>query len=306
MHTNKRLTNAYKHAKLQYFDDQSKYVFFSDSHRGDDSVSDEFSKNRMTMLHALSYYYRQGFTYVEAGDGDELWEHKQFSHIRVSHNDIFMIMKRFYEKNRLVLLYGNHNIYFKNQEYVKKVLYSYYDEYHEREEKLFDGIKVEEALLLCHSETGQEILTVHGHQGDLLNDQLWVVSMFALRYFWRFMHLVGFRNPASPARNQTKRHKIEKNYSKWIAKHKIMLICGHTHRLRYPKVGELPYFNVGCSIHTKGITGIEIVNGMVMSVQWRILADKEGHLRIQRLVMRGPHPISAFDYKRFHPIRKRS
>jgi hypothetical protein len=74
MKTEQRLTRAYKKAKIEYFDNQSKYVFFSDVHRGDDSVSDEFARNQNIYLHALNYYYKEGYVYIEAGDGDELWE----------------------------------------------------------------------------------------------------------------------------------------------------------------------------------------------------------------------------------------
>ena len=47
MFTDKRLMDAYKDAKVEYFDNNSKYIFFSDSHRGDGSVSDEFSEIRI-------------------------------------------------------------------------------------------------------------------------------------------------------------------------------------------------------------------------------------------------------------------
>jgi hypothetical protein len=67
------------------FDDRSKFVFFSDVHRGDDSLSDEFARNRHIYYHALNYYYRDDFTYVEVGDGDELWENGLFRRIYNSH-----------------------------------------------------------------------------------------------------------------------------------------------------------------------------------------------------------------------------
>ena len=72
MKTDKRLTEAYKNAKIELFDKNSKYIFFSDVHRGDDSVSDEFTRNQNLFLHALNYYYNNEYVYVEAGDGDEL------------------------------------------------------------------------------------------------------------------------------------------------------------------------------------------------------------------------------------------
>jgi len=108
------------------------------------------------------------------------------------------------------------------------------------------------------------------------------------------MHLVGFKNPSSPAKNIYKRHRVEKNYDVWIKKHKVILVCGHTHRLKFPKPGEVSYFNSGCCINTKGITGIEIVNNKIMVVQWRMEADEEGIFRAVRRVIRGPKPISHF------------
>lgn len=294
MQTNKRLSTVYKQAKVFPFDSNSKLVFFSDCHRGDDSISDEFSRNQTMMLSALEYYYKNGYTYVEVGDGDELWEHTNYKHIRAAHIDVISLMKKFYEDDRMILLYGNHNIFLKEEEYVRKHYELFYDEYKEEWTTLFPGIKPYEGVIFKHQITGQEIFVVHGHQGDLLNDQLWFVNMFFLRYFWRYMHIVGFKSPSSPARNQAKRHKIEKRYSRWIRQNRMILICGHTHRFKYPKRGQVPYFNTGCCIHSKGITAIEVIDNKIMVVQWRMLAEQDGVLRMVRNVIRGPQPIDHF------------
>lgn len=294
MFADKRLTSAYKKAKVEYFDKNSKYIFFSDIHRGDDSISDEFKRNQNVLLHALNYYYDNGYTYVEVGDGDELWEYPEFRHIRYAHSDIFAAIKKYYDNNRLIMLYGNHNIYLQSKLYVKLNYFTFYDEYTQDIHDLFKGLKPQEALVLKSKESGQEILIVHGHQGDLMNDQLWFLSMLAVRYFWRFMHVVGFHNPSSPARNHFKRHRIEKTYKKWIRKHHMMLICGHTHRVKFPKKKELPYFNTGCCIHTRGINGIEIADGKIMLIDWRIRTDKNGSLHVIRSVVRGPVPIEKY------------
>lgn len=299
MRTDQRLTKAYKKAKIEHFDDTSRYIFFSDCHRGDDSMSDEFARNQHVFLHALDYYYNYGYTYVEVGDGDELWEYADFKHIRLAHSDVFLGLKKFANKKRMIILYGNHNIYLKNKRYVKKNYYEYYDEYNQKNQSLFNGIKVHEALVLKHKESGQELFVVHGHQGDLMNDQLWMVSRFMLRYIWRYLHVVGFHNPASPAKNLYKRHKIEKTYKKWIRKHKRILICGHTHRPRFPKKRELPYFNTGCCIHSKGLTGIEIYEGKILMVEWRVRADEDGTLQIVRTVVRGPEDIRRYNMSKF-------
>jgi len=297
MYTDKRLTQAYKDAQVHYFDDKSKFIIFSDCHRGDDSISDEFTRNQTIFMCALQYYYEKGYTYIEAGDGDELWEYGDFKYIRCAHTDVFTVMKAFYDDNRFIMLYGNHNNLLRNQWYVKHNYYYYYDEYKGKVEPLFLGIKPIESLLLKHKKTGQEILTVHGHQGDLLNDRLAWINKFFLRYFWRYIHVVGFKNPSSPAKNMYKRHKVEKRYSRWIRENQIMLICGHTHRLRFPKKGALPYFNTGCCVRTKGITGIEICNNEIYVVEWRVQAHEDGTLHVARNIIRGPRKISEF-YRR--------
>ena len=125
MNTEKGLTKAYKDAAVEYFDKNSKYVIFSDIHRGDDSVSDEFARNQAIFLHVLNYYYKNGYIYVEAGDGDELWEHKNFKHIRLAHKDVFIAMKKFFDGGRLRLIYGNHNIFLKNMDYVRENYYQF-------------------------------------------------------------------------------------------------------------------------------------------------------------------------------------
>lgn len=297
MKTEDRLTQAYSKAEVVEFDDDSKFIFFSDVHRGDNSMSDEFAHNQNTYYFALNNYLQEGYTYIEAGDGDELWEHAHFNHIRSAHSDTYCMLREFYLKDRLRVLYGNHNMELKSEQYVKKNLNQYEDEYFDVQSELFPGIKVTESLVLKYKKTGQEFLVVHGHQGDLMNDQLWRISMISLRYFWRFAHIIGFQNPSSPAKNRIKRHKIEVNFSKWIEKEKIHIICGHTHRPKFPRVGETTYFNMGCCIHPRGITGIEIENGRIMLVDWRVRPCEEGSLKISKKIIRGPVPIEAFAFE---------
>jgi UDP-2,3-diacylglucosamine pyrophosphatase LpxH len=130
-----------------------------------------------------------------------------------------------------------------------------------------------------------------------MNDQLWKVSMLLTKCLWRYLHVVGFQNPTSPAKNLYKRTKIELKYKTWIKKHKKIIICGHTHRPKFSEPHQLPYFNTGCCIHTKGITGIEIADGNIMLVNWRVKAEQDGNLRIERSVTRGPVPIGDYGFQ---------
>lgn len=294
----KRLNEAYNNARIEEFDDNSKYIFFSDCHRGENTPYDEFSKNQNIFLFALEHYYNNGYTYVEVGDGDELWEHSNFKHIRLAHDEVYTQLKKFFDEDRLIMLYGNHNIQLKYPDFVEKNYYKFYDDYNEEEIELFPGITIYEGVVFRHRDTGQEILTVHGHQGDVLNDSFWYFNMLSVRYFWKFLHSIGFINPASPVRNAEKIHKIERIYSHWIKRHKTMIICGHTHRPHFPKAKELPYFNDGSCVRASGIQGIEIENGEIMLIEWRIRTDSEGDLHIKRKVLRGPEPIERFDLRK--------
>jgi len=295
MQTQKKLTEAYENAKIEYFDENSKYVFLSDCHRGDGSHSDEFTKNQNTFIYAMEYYYKKGFKYVEVGDGDELWEHSKARHIKNAHYEVFEVIKRFHKDNRLIMLYGNHNIYLKDPEYVRKNYYTYYNSYTEETREFLKGLKPIEALLLKNKKSGQEILVVHGHQGDFSNDQIWFLTMLSLKYFWRYLHAFGVKNPASPVKNAHKRHKIERNVSKWINKNNKMVICGHTHRFKYPKEKELPYFNTGCCIYPTTVTAIELEKGIIKIVRWKIKTDKDGNLGVDRKIIRGPDPVEKFN-----------
>lgn len=298
MKTQERLTKAYQNARVEYIDDNSKYIFFSDCHRGNGSHQDEFTKNQNVFMFALCQYFANGYTLVEVGDGDELWEHPKFKVLQNAHYHVYATMKRFYDDGRLILLYGNHNNYLRDPEYVKKNLFTYYDDYKRKEYDFLQNIQPCEALVLKHRKTGQEILTVHGHQGDFSNDQFWFFTMLSLKYFWRNLHAFGVKNPASPVKNVHKQHKIEKNFSKWIEKNGKMVICGHTHRYKFPRKDELPYFNTGCCIYPTSITGIELADGMVQLVSWRTSFNEQGMLYIKKDVMRGPVPIDRFDMRR--------
>lgn len=294
MSTYNRLMKVYENAPVIEFDENSKFIFMGDVHRGDNSMSDEFAPNQNTYSFALMHYLDQGYTYVEVGDGDELWEHSKFEHIRSAHSDVFCLLRDFYLKDRLIMLYGNHNMCLKNPEYIKSNLYEFYDEYYDERSQLFPGIEIKEGIVLKYKETGQQFLVIHGHQGDLMNDSLWRISMFTLRYFWRFMHIIGFKNPSSPAKNRVKRHKIEQNYSKWISNEGINVICGHTHRPKFPKEHEVGYFNTGCCVHPRGITCIEISNGKISLVNWKVSSNEKGELYINKKNIRNSEPIKKY------------
>ncbi len=57
----------------------------------------QFSKNQNLYFAALNYYYEREFSYVELGDGDELWENRSISQIIDIHSDVFWLLREFQE-----------------------------------------------------------------------------------------------------------------------------------------------------------------------------------------------------------------
>jgi hypothetical protein len=76
----------------------------------------------------------------------------------------------------------------------------------------------------------------------------------------------------------------------------MMLVCGHTHRLKFPRKDDLPYFNTGCCIYPTSLTAIELENCQVTMVRWKIQANEEGLLQVERNIIHGPRADRRFRY----------
>ncbi|MCL2487728.1 MAG: serine/threonine protein phosphatase, partial [Oscillospiraceae bacterium] len=74
MSVNHKLDKLFAASERVEFDDRTCIVLMSDIHRGDGSWADDFAVNSTLYSGALTQYYQDGFTYIELGDGDELWK----------------------------------------------------------------------------------------------------------------------------------------------------------------------------------------------------------------------------------------
>ncbi|WP_261387892.1 hypothetical protein [Chitinophaga pinensis] len=61
---------------LTYDYQQASIIIFSDQHKGGRDGSDDFMLAETAYLTALRYYYEKGFTLINLGDCEELWESK--------------------------------------------------------------------------------------------------------------------------------------------------------------------------------------------------------------------------------------
>lgn len=292
MSSKSRLNRAYKNAKQISFDNTSKFIFFSDCHRSDNSFADDFANNRNIYFHALKHYYNEGFQYCELGDGDELWENLSFQPILEAHKNVYELMKLFHDERRLHMIWGNHDMVYRDPKYVEKHLSTYFDPKIGEDVELFCDLEYHEAIVLQNSETKQEIFLAHGHQGDWWNYIFWRWSRFMVRVLWKPLNVMGIADPTSPAKNYKELIKVERRIKKWIVENNnILTIVGHTHRPRFPEPGDIAFFNDGSCVHPRCITGIEIENGEISLIKWQIATKDNGTLQIVRVLLEGPKKL---------------
>jgi UDP-2,3-diacylglucosamine pyrophosphatase LpxH len=284
----KRLNEVLEKSRRIYFNNNTRIVFFSDLHRGNNSWADEFARNQIIYSYALQHYFDAGYIYVEVGDGDELMKFKYIETIRIAHEDIYLLLQKFHQEERFYYIYGNHDIEYRDPDTLARKLNHRFSWFSEEPEILFHDFCVYEGLIFEHEESSAEFFVVHGHQGEQLWDRFFWVGRFLLRGLWRPLQLLGIQDPTSVAQNVNKRRNAERQLIDWVKRTGHPMICGHTHQERFPKNNEPPYFNVGSCVHPRWITCIEIKNGEIALVRWRIKPRKKGTLFVKRSVIGGP------------------
>ncbi|MDP4090343.1 MAG: metallophosphoesterase family protein, partial [Bacillota bacterium] len=235
-----------------------------------------------------------GYSYIEIGDGDELWETSNYYDIIHVHSDTFFLLSKFFREGRLHFIFGNHDIVKNDDTFVKKNLYEFYDDRDKKNIPLFPNVKVHEGLILQHRTLGYKLFLIHGHQVDFLNGRIWRVGRFLVKHLWRPLETLGVNDPTSAAKNYEKKKAVAKKLIEWVKKEKCILIAGHTHKPMFPEIGELPYFNDGSCVHPNSITAIEISGGDILLVKWKIKTRDDGTLFIGREVLAGPRKLKDY------------
>lgn len=282
MRDEKRLNQAYKDSPVLPLTSGSKYILFSDCHRSIGTSADIFLKNQTLYFAALQHYFRQGYTYIELGDGDELWQNRSFQEIASIHSNVFWLLSKYYKKNRLYMIYGNHDIVKSRRGYAKKNCSVHYNEPTRKYVPLFPDIQFYPGIRLQEKQAEYELFLTHGHQVDFLNSAIWPIARFLVRYLWTPLENIGVLDPTSAAKNYTKKNKTERKLSEWADKYNCVLIAGHTHRPMVPEPGDIPYFNTGSCVHPRCITGIEIHGNQLTLIKWTQCVRADNSLAICR------------------------
>ena len=294
----KDLTNLYNKCERVEIDNSSKFIIISDVHRGDGTFADSLIDNRNIYFAALRHYYNEGYTLIEAGDGDELWKNKDFIDIAYNYKGVFKMLNRFNSDKRLFMLYGNHDKAKGSRDFINrqiKKLKSVEPGFGEDFIKLASNIEYKEGIVLKYKPVMKDIFVTHGHQVDFMNYEFAFISKFLVRHVWRFMEgIAGFKAPTSPANSYKKGGIVSDKLEAWAEDNKKCLIAGHTHKSRFPKPGESMYFNDGCCCMPYAISGIEINNGTIALVKWATYVRKDNSLYIVRNLVSKPEKLEDF------------
>lgn len=250
-------------------------VLFSDCHRGTGTWNDSFLNNKILYQAALDYYWKAGFMYIEAGDGDELWENRRIKEIYEVHSDVFEMLDRFQKCGRLLMLTGNHD----NQKIRKQGKNKKKDD---TGSDCFDFPYFESVII---SIKGKMMHVIHGHQADFFNDRLWQAARWMVRYVWKPLELSGFKDPTSAAKNYKKGTVVEERLIGWARKNRQNIIAGHTHRPALISEEGIIYLNTGSCIHPNGITCIEITDKNVQLIKWTKCVDENRRIYVCRQVI---------------------
>lgn len=265
-----RLDRAFSDVPHLPLSDETRYVLVSDCHRGNGTSNDNFLKNQNLYYAALEYYFRKGYTYIELGDGDELWENRDLRQIIQIHSQTFELLFQFYQQGRLYFLYGNH------------------DKVNQHPAPIgFPAIEHYSGLILQDSEGDGDLYLIHGHQADFLNCNLWRLSRLMVRYLWKPLEHFGVLDPTSAAKNNQRKNKTEKKLSLWAEERSRLLVSGHTHR---PRLGskDSPYFNTGSCVHPYGVTSIEVTGRCLTLIKWSMRTREDMSLYVAREELAGP------------------
>lgn len=292
-------------------------IIFSDQHKGSKDAADDFVLAEASYLAALRYYNEKGFTLVNLGDCEELWESKP-SVVVEKNKETLLEEARFLQQDRYYRIVGNHDLEWNYQvprdQYLKPLFGK--------------GLKVYEGLILKmkYKEADETIFLVHGHQGDLRSDGNAFSKWFVAAIWTPVQRIFDVRlDTLSDNFDLVDEHNVI--MYKWSQQYKkTLLISGHTHKPVFASLDHIDkltkqllkaaaknkeeeikalqaalekrkaeyagkhfvktmaspsYFNTGCCCFSDGdITGIEITEGFLRLIKW----EQEGK-NVNRIVL---------------------
>ncbi len=303
------MDEAFEQALQVPFDiKRDSYVFFSDLHLADRIHGiDDFARNEMVYCHALQQYYDHDYHLVLNGDVEEGWEARP-RRIRAAYrHTAYAMEKKFAEKGEPwhVRTWGNHDNIWSNPEKVRKHLWPELGEV-----KVYSGLRLGDNIFIAHGHQGELISDSGAWIGKPTMRIGWrwfqrltrITSARAATSHLirnaRAEHLYGWASNAGRLLIAGHTHKSMFGYlheHTGLKKHLRRLestldttdhpfqaqatidhlkkaVAKSKTRRSSTDDSRLPcYFNSGSCVHTNGITCIEIDQGEIRLVRWRLV-----------------------------------
>ena len=285
--------------------EEARFIIFSDQHKGGGDAADDFVPAADNYLKALDWYYNEGFTYINLGDCEELWESTPAAVIE--HNRLSLLEEaKFLQKQRYYRIFGNHdlewNYLIPRNQFLKPIF--------------GDTLKIYEGLVLevPYNHKTYRILFTHGHQGDQHSDGNAFSKWFVAAIWTPVQRFLDIRiNTVSDSFDLVDLHNVVL-YEWTLQQPGTVLVTGHTHKPVFASLDHIDrltrqlekamqennqaladslrealakrqteyagkqivktmarpaYFNTGCCCFSDGdITGIEISEGFIRLIKW--------------------------------------
>lgn len=275
---------------------KSKFIIFSDQHKGRRNGADDFSLSEANYLAALRHYNEQHFHLIILGDSEELWENTLVQ-IKKYNRATFHAEGLFLRRHALTKIFGNHDLDWEINPLAASEL-----------RKIYSGDVIALEAVILAGEINKrriEIFCTHGHQGDAQSDGN-LFSKFFVSNIWAPLQSYLRINPNTPAYNQSLKTAHNGMMYEWSSQQKdLLLITGHTHQPVFESLthferiqrsedltgkmfGDVKpcYFNTGCCCYDDGdITGIEISEGEIRLVKWTGKKDKISRVVLERATL---------------------
>ncbi len=298
-----------------------KFIVLSDQHKGARDGSDDFAVAEKNYCAALEHYNQQGFTYINLGDGEELWENT-LSAVKEHNAQTFEKEALFASQGRFIKIFGNHDLYWGNDPFAAGQLKNIY----KQEVAIYEGL----VLSAMIGDLNCDIFLTHGHQGDKQSDGNWFSKWFVARVWaplQNYLHI----NPNTPAFDEQLKTVHNGLMYEWSnAQQNLVLITGHTHQPVFTSLTHIErlykqlfdarhknildrirdlefqiakrkikgdvqidfskvkpsYFNSGCCCFSDGdITGIEIEGGFIRLIKWQYEAEQCVRIALEEILL---------------------
>jgi hypothetical protein len=201
----------------------ARYVVFSDQHKGARNGADDFQRCERAYNAALAYYFTDGYSLVELGDVEELWEERP-GPVVAAYEHSLMLSSRFYTAGRYLRIYGNHDDAWSFRDQVERHLADVYG----KDLVVYESVR----LRVMDGERDCGVIWfVHGHQGTTESDRFSWLARLPVRYIWRPIQRLFNISLNSPAKDWVLRERHNIALYNWASvQPRLLLIAGHTHR----------------------------------------------------------------------------